>query len=311
MEAEAQAGREKPVALLHDDYEIICVTTDLTMPGMGGVIYPAKRVGGNETNLIAIVGDRNSCFHLDIADAVEHIKLKSLLTLQSWGICEWPGGGQKVALVYDRPPGPSLSESLAKGKSFSDSEIKKNFLPAMIEVLRAFSLKNLTHGAIRPENIFQRIDNSIVLGDCLSSAPSYYQPAAYLTIERGLALPGGRGVGTAADDIYALGVTLITLAIGELPARISDEQMITRKMEQGSFAYLSGRAKLSTSISNLLRGMLNDNAEERWSVDDIGNWLMGPRAGASAQGDRPQGNPAADDRQGGISRQALDRAGAC
>ena len=201
MEASAQADREKPVALLHDDYEIICVTTDLTMDGAGGLLYPAKKIGKGDKSLIAIIGDRSSCFHLDIADAVENIKIHSLLTLHRWGTLEWPGGGQRVALVYDKPPGPSLTEAMVKGHKFSDGEIKKTVIPALLEVLVAFSQKNLTHGSIRPGNIFLKPDNSVVLGECLSTAPSHNQAVSFLSIERGMAAPAGRGVGTPADDI--------------------------------------------------------------------------------------------------------------
>jgi hypothetical protein len=291
MEAAAQADREKPVALLHDDFEIICVTTDLTIDGAGGLIYPARRVGSKGApDLIAIVGDRSSCFHLDFADPVENIKLKSSLNLHRWGILNWPAGGQRVALVYEKPPGPSLAEFMAKGHKFSDAEIKKTVIPALLEVLNAFSYKNITHGAIRPGNIFYRGDGSVVLGECLSTAPSQNQPVSFLTIERGMAMPAGRGVGTIADDVYALGVTVLCLLTGENSlAHVSDEDIISRKMELGSFSAFGARNQLSSSMATFLRGLLNDNATERWTTEHIGHWIAGrvPASTFKASGKRP------------------------
>ena len=55
----------------------------------------------------------------------------------------------------------------------------------------------------------------------------------------------------------------------------SDEDMIFKKMEQGSFTAFGCRNRLSSSMATLLRGMLNDNPDERWAIDDINNWLLG------------------------------------
>lgn len=51
----------------------------------------------------------------------------------------------------------------------------------------------------------------------------------------------GRGKGTIADDIYALGATMLFMGLGQCPvAEMSDREILAGKVENGSFATLLG-----------------------------------------------------------------------
>jgi len=113
-------------------------------------------------------------------------------------------------------------------------------------------------------------------GDCCATPAGLLQPLVYETIEGGLANPGGRGDGTPADDLYAFGVTLVCLSLGRNPvAGVPDEQLIADKIKRGSFAAIVGSERLSPAIIEPVRGLLSDDARERWTIQDVDLWLQG------------------------------------
>jgi hypothetical protein len=76
--------------------------------------------------------------------------------------------------------------------------------------------------------------------------------------------PAGRGEGSIGDDVYALGVLLLVLALGQAPlAGLDDEAIVRRKLERGCFEALAGEQRLSSGIGDLLRGMLAEDPEHR------------------------------------------------
>ena len=79
-----------------------------------------------------------------------------------------------------------------------------------------------------------------------------------------MCLPAGRGNGTTADDIYALGVVLIVLALGRLPLEGMDATAILRrKLALGSYTALVGDERLPPVVGDLVRGMLAEDPEHR------------------------------------------------
>ncbi|MCF8495234.1 MAG: hypothetical protein K9G62_01045 [Alphaproteobacteria bacterium] len=117
-----------------------------------------------------------------------------------------------------------------------------------------------------------------MLGDCLSLPPSWAQPVLYETIPRALASSIGRGQGSLADDIYAFGVTLaVLLRVNDPLAKMSDEEIIRCKIEHSSYIALTGKDRFKGSLLELLRGVLHDQENERWTIDDIMIWLDGRR----------------------------------
>jgi hypothetical protein len=249
------------------------------MPLSGGEAFHASHAESG-AELMAITGNKSNYFRLDIAEALLAFSHRHMIPLLSWGIVDWPGNSQRLALIFARPASESFLKTLqSQGRHLSEAEILSSVLPPIVSVLRSLSVLEIAHGSINPDNLFLAPDRSLMLGECISTPPSLNQPVWALTIERGMADPVGRGAGTIADDIYALGATMMCLVLGQTPMQgMSDEEVITRKLESGSFAALLGKRPLSTSFAELLNGMLADNRKQRWTLDEIEGWIAGKRS---------------------------------
>jgi hypothetical protein len=137
-------------------------------------------------------------------------------------------------------------------------------LPAAAALL-GLQARGLTHRAINPDNLFREGPQApVTLGPFWAAPPASLQPAVYEPPYSARCLPTGRGDGTIADDVYALGVTLLALAIGRQPlAGLDDEAVLKRKSEQGSYAALTAGVVIPSVIDDLLRSMLAEDPDHR------------------------------------------------
>jgi hypothetical protein len=209
------------------------------------------------------------------------------------GIVDWPvtpsggvlGGkgasavwGRRPALIYDVPKGERAFPAGAKVEPLTEAQLVRQVIMPMIQALQEFSALGVPHRALRADNLFYQAgsDGPLRLGECFSMPPGFAQPVLYETIENASADPYGRGPGIPSDDLYALGVLLLVLHIGRNPTEgMSDEDVISAKITAGSFAALAGREKLSTTMAEVLRGLLNDKPGDRWSLQQLGGWALG------------------------------------
>ena len=172
---------------------------------------------------------------------------------------------------------PDLGEEIAP---MDELELTRVIMPSIISALGQLSANQITHRAIRPDNIFYTDENrqGVVLGENTSAPAGFNQPVMFETIEFAMAMPEGRGPGTTADDIYALGVTMLMLLLGHNPvADIEDHDLIAAKIKEGSYRTLLAGNQVAVAMREPLRGMLSDNPEQRWSLEDLDMWLNGRR----------------------------------
>ena len=187
-------------------------------------------------------------------------------------------GNVKPYLVLERPLGGRVMENHASGKGLVEPIVTDRILPKVIAALASFNQRVSSHRRLRPENLFylDQACKEVVLGECFSEPPGYSQPTFMEPIERGMASPAGRGEGSIKDDLYALGVTAALLLQGKDPtANLSADEVWASKMSQGSFVALVGDIRISAPTDKLLRGLLCDDPEKRWSLEDAQNWVWG------------------------------------
>lgn len=240
------------------------------------------RRGTEKAPLFALVCSPGIAARTDAMEELKGAEVEGLLPLVEWGTTFWPPIGENVAIaIFRRPLGGRVLTAIAQGKTrLSEYDLQRRVIVPVSKALSSLAQRGVCHRAVRPENLFFLDDEyqDLVIGECISSPPGHDQPILYETIERGMAMPGGRGLGNASDDIYALGATLIVLHLGYNPvARMTEAEVFTAKVEQGSYATLCGSTRVPISLLEPLRGMLSDEAGARWQFEALSEWMGGKR----------------------------------
>lgn len=192
-------------------------------------------------------------------------------------------GAERYFIVCQAPRGEALAPS---GVRLAEAELLATALRPAAAALEALRVRKLTHRAVRPGNLFRSASGSAVLGCAWVGPAMAQQPAVFEPPYVAACHPSGRGEGAIADDVYALGVTLLSLALGRVPlAGLDDDAVLLRKLEHGSFDALAGHERLSPAFADVLRGMLAEHPEHRPSPALLSAAASGARrvAGRSAQ----------------------------
>lgn len=206
--------------------------------------------------------------------------IRGLMQVIEWDAIDWPpAGGKTMCIVYERPLGGRVIDSVAQGKArIGEYDVVNRLIEPLTSAISSLEAMAQPHRSIRPGNLhfLDQARTIIVLGDCCSGPPGYSQPAIFETIERCTASQSGRGIGASANDIYALGVTIIITLLGYNPGRDKSlGEMLAIKLERGSYAAICGNARIPIALVEPLRGMLNDDEPNRWTTEEVRSWLDG------------------------------------
>ncbi len=142
---------------------------------------------------------------------------------------------------------------------------------------------NIIHKDIKPGNFFFRDSEhkEIVLGDFgISSVlegdekmhrttqartPIYAAPEMYNDV-----IDGEVEI-TPAVDFYSLGITLMTLWLGENPLS-QNERVLMRKKNEGRLPRIND---LPDRVKMIVQGMTSVNPQTRWGYDEVERWFLG------------------------------------
>jgi eukaryotic-like serine/threonine-protein kinase len=189
--------------------------------------------------------------------------IDNLMTPLGHGVAPLTGGkGEGYFIVCTPPLGPAVSTSLS---SWPDKALMDLVLRPIARVLEVLDSLKLTHRSIRLNNVFQSAAGQpVMLGAAWAAPPAMHQPAIFESPYTAMCHPAARGAGTIADDVYALGVLLLTLSTGIVPmANMDDATVIRWKIELGSFAALTRERPVSGLFADLLHSMLADDPDHR------------------------------------------------
>ena len=204
----------------------------------------------------------------DVSPRIRHLKLlvdpiDNLMVPIGYGTAPLSDGrGEAAFIICSSPPGPPVSARLNVWPEKALIDLVLTPIARVLEILRS---RDMTHRAIRPNNVFQAAPGRpVTLGAAWAAPPAMHQPAVFESPYSAMCTPVCRGEGFVADDIYALGVLLLTLAGGKIPmAHMDDATQIRWKLDIGSFAALTRDLSLSSSLADLLHGMLAEDPDHR------------------------------------------------
>ena len=158
-------------------------------------------------------------------------------------------------------------------KRLSEAEIKK-YLIQILNSMEYLSGKGVLHRDIKPENMFLDEKLNIKLGDFgmamfmdeerkdFCGTPNYISPEI-LTSK-------GYVKYTIKSDIWSIGVSLYTMAIGKPPFETTNIRTTYRRII-GVIYYYPDRVKISDNLKDLIDSILKISSEERQSLSDIRN----------------------------------------
>ncbi|MBT5373109.1 MAG: hypothetical protein HOL06_00400, partial [Rhodospirillaceae bacterium] len=260
------------------------ILPDKPLPDLDSLSAKAYLVEDDKSDdsFFALISDKLLPPRQDILLHMRTLEDPGIMKPIHWGGVFWPELQRRVfAAVFPLPAGGSLTPSLSvRIQPMREEVIIDQFVPPLIAIIKEFHLKNLAHRSIRPDNIYfgDAARHEVLLGECFIAPPGSENPVAFETIANSQSHPLGRSVGGYAEDLYALGVTLLFLLLGRLPGQnIEENDLIHMKIEQGSYNALAGKERVPRVIKELLRGILTDNEDERWPVEDIELWIDGKR----------------------------------
>jgi hypothetical protein len=250
-----------------------------------GDIKAYKALGSQKiaTNLFALVCEKGLSPRSHNISKYKAVVNSNLAPLVANDKTMWDDDVERYCFVYENTLGqplvPRSQASIALG--WKPEMVMANIIKPMIYLLLDLRDKDLVHGEIWPGNMYDggsAAKDKIRLGECLITPVSSQLPALYEPIERAMAQPFGRGMGVMEDDLYSLGVSLAVLMRSEDPlAGMSDEAVITAKIEKGSYTALMGKERFSGAVLELLRGLLYDDQAQRWTLDEVQAWMDGRR----------------------------------
>ena len=255
------------------------VRPDQPLPGLSTPTARAFVAVDNEDTsqqLYALITDPQVPFRLNALGNTRELEDASVVKPVQWGSIDWPETERReTLLLLQRPSGEPLMPSIgAQIPPMSVQEIAEHLMNPMVELLTVLSEQGLAHRNIRPNNLFRSgSDGPFVAGEFYSAPPGFNQPSMFEPLERAMCLPAGRGTGEIADDLYALGVTALFLALGRNPvAGIDDETLLARRAEMGSFAALTKDHQPPGDLALAIRSLLIDSPRDRWTVEDLSKW---------------------------------------
>jgi eukaryotic-like serine/threonine-protein kinase len=246
--------------LIADRYAVL-LAQPLPEAGGGLPTFAAKDRQTGDGSLIAIQVRRDMPPRARALQALAG-PIDGVLTPLAHGPAPGPRGEAGYFVVCPAPPGPPLAGRL---RPWPETALIAYVLRPIALALEKLAARDVTHRGIRLNNVFERQrGQSLILGAAWAAPPAMQQPILFEPPYSAMCHPAGHGDGSIADDVYALGVLLLTLALGRLPlAELDDAAILCRKLELGSHGALVGDERLPPLIGDLLRGMLAEDPEHR------------------------------------------------
>lgn len=243
--------------------------------------YEAETRSGGRA--FALVCSDHMVIRADVVHKYTNVISSALPKLTGAGVVFWPPEAkEKYVMVYENTLGkPISSRSAGQNIGLKADFVLSTIMANLVDAISSLHDRGVAHGNICLSNIFDGGSpnyESTMLGECLCAPDGYAQPILYETIERAFANPIAKGEVTFSDDIFALGVTLALLvAPHDCTDGMTQEEILMHKLEFGTFNLMTSRDRLPGQIIEMLRGMLDEDPNNRWTIWEVKETLEGRR----------------------------------
>ncbi|MBI1273838.1 MAG: serine/threonine protein kinase [Alphaproteobacteria bacterium] len=247
----------------------------------GGPAFAARLKGSSRADLLGYICNSGYPARSDIAQMLRAIDNRSFIKNIDGQVVQWPDGKRYYAFVTERPAAPRYYTDLQSVRQpLHEDIVGRQFVAPLTSALSDIEAAGTAHGAVRLTNIYWQEGGSTPpqLGECLSVPSGIGQPLLFESPERAVCPPPNRGPAQTCDDMYGLGVCAALMTLGQNPMRqLDDQTMLRMKLERGSFNSFMGNVRLTSSLTELLRGLLADDPRARWDIEDLEQWVNGRR----------------------------------
>ena len=202
--------------------------------------------------------------------------------------------GYKFVIVMDFAENGDMDEEIDKRMLHKSPWPETELFSHITQLVDAFSYlqsSNLTHGDVKPKNLYLAGDGKIKIGDFGESKQSlqalvtrtyqiagtmiYFSPllfSAYLDIIKGKNSSGDVRHNPIKSDVFSLGLSFLHMATLTRPAELNNleigEDILQQKIERAI-----SRISYSDSIKNILRGMLQVKESKRFDFIRLSDFL--------------------------------------
>lgn len=230
-----------------------------------------------ERRLYALVCSRELPYRLKNMEELLEFDHPNITQLVGAGTVEFSKDDHcRLVVVHERPTMLSLREVLAERKNpFPERYIIDEVIAPISDALKAFREKGVSHACINLDTVY--LGEKVQLGECVSEPPGYAQHFLFESCERSQAMAMGKGETNTATDCYALGVLVLHMVMGVRAfERIEEHSYMNKRLTLGTYnALVAG--KEFKGLDDFLKGVLNDDANERWTPDHIEQWVKGKK----------------------------------
>jgi serine/threonine protein kinase len=273
-------GYSTTVNLIAGKYEILTNSPISSLTTEFVTAYDVQEISTNgtvinEDKYYAIVHHNNFPARLGEILILKKFNVDNFIYPVEYGVCPI-GINETMHFVTILPKviGKPIRKIIEAGVKLDQNFILNKILEPLLKVLKLLHQSGITHGSINPDNIYINENAEFTLGNCISEICGYSQSAFYETVSRAQALKYGKGNGSNSDDYYSLGMTVFYLLTGKDITNTDDLEIIRSKLYLGTYAFLNELSTLNGNMSDLIKGLVVDNAEIRWSYTDVESLLQ-------------------------------------
>jgi len=264
--------------MLDDRYRINLASPLPLLSVQNATAYAVSDITTPTRQLFAHVCERGTFIRSNVVAMLNGIEHRSIIQMVAAGTVDLSRGDEeRFVVVYERPAGQKLSAWLTQKKmSLNPHFICTHILAPLAAALQKFSELDISHGLLNPDNIY--FDEHAMLGPCAIEPCGYSQPYMYEPLERMQAMQAGKGEGSTAHDYYALAVTALYVIHGAAHfAGLPQERLMQHILREGAYAALMRQQEVPEIFYDFFRGILTQNASDRWNDRQITPWLSGKR----------------------------------